>query len=426
MDRIELLASVALPDRDALYPARRKAHDAALLLVEHPSQAALLASEMSDVGRALLASATPPSRVDFSLVTHPDAVSFQIDFHWPASDAQPSARPPAMEPGTQRWPLRRAGNDWILGQSFTFNRRRRPAIDLLAIQQILQAKTREELFNDLNAKNIELNREVEERKLTEDNLRRAQEELIASEKLAALGGLVAGIAHEINTPVGIGVTAASHLSETIKEFRSFYQSGQMRRSDLERLLETIERLNGMVEENLHRASRLIRSFKEVAVDQTADDVREIVLKEYIDHVVTSLSPKLRNRPVQVLTDAIDSTISLKTSPGPISQIFTNLIVNSLVHAYDPEQAGTIRIAAKVSGQDLELVYSDDGKGIAPEHIKKIFDPFFTTKREHGGSGLGMHLVYNIVTKKYLGKIRCESQPGQGVTFHMTFPGLLRR
>lgn len=422
MDRLELLATINLSDRESLYAARRKAHDAVLLLAEHPSQAALIASEMSDLGRALLATSTTPIPVRFWLGTLPYQVTLRIDFVLPLDGPQPP--PPPFTP--VRWPLRQEGEGWVIGNAFSISRRHQAAVDRLALQQILQAKTREELFSDLNAKNIELNREVEERRLTEDNLRRAQEELIASEKLAALGGLVAGIAHEINTPVGIGVTAASHLSDTIKEFRSFYQSGNMRRSDLERLLETIERLNGMVEENLHRASRLIRSFKEVAVDQTADDVREIVLKEYVDHVVTSLSPKLRNRPIQVLTDGIDPVISLKTAPGPISQILTNLIVNSLVHAFEPEEAGTIRIATRVSGQDLELDYSDNGKGIAPEHLKKIFDPFFTTKREHGGSGLGMHLVYNIVTKKYLGKIRCESTPGEGVNFHISFPGLLRR
>lgn len=420
MDRVKSLAVASLRHLDALYFVRGKVHAIALLLALRPSEAAQVASEFSDFGR-LLFSLSRPIEVHFSLDEREGHLALCMDFHFEA-DAEPPQR-------SAQWaalgPVQRMEHAWVVGKVYRFRGQSRVNVDLPQLVQILQAKTREELFDDLNVKNELLRGEIEERKATEHSLRKAQEDLIASEKLAALGGLVAGIAHEINTPVGIGVTAASHLSETIRDFMGVYRGGNMRRSDLEQFLQAVEELNSMVEENLQRASRLIGSFKEVAVDQTADDEREIVLRDYAEQVIISLSPKLRNRPVQVLCDGIDPGIVLSTSPGPISQILTNLIVNSLVHAFDAEQQGTIRITARKTGTDLAMTYSDDGQGIAPEHLKKIFDPFFTTKRAHGGSGLGMHLVYNIVTKKYMGKIRCQSEPGHGVLFEILFPNMLR-
>lgn len=420
MDRVKLLAVASLRNLDALYFVRGKVHAVALLLASRPSEAAQVASEFSDFGR-LLFSLSRPIEVHFSLEEMASGLALCMDFHFETDVEQPQRLAQWAALGT----VQRTGSAWLVRKVYRFRGQRLLDADLPQWAQILQAKTREELFDDLNLKNELLQSEIEERKATEHSLRKAQEDLIASEKLAALGGLVAGIAHEINTPVGIGVTAASHLSETIRDFLLIYRDGNMRRSDLEKFLQAIEELNLMVEENLQRASRLIGSFKEVAVDQTADDVREIVLRDYAEQVITSLSPKLRNRPVKVFVDGIDPSIVLSTSPGPISQILTNLIVNSLVHAFDVEQQGTIRIAARKTGTDLAMTYSDNGKGIAPEHLKKIFDPFFTTKRAHGGSGLGMHLVYNIVTKKYMGKIRCESELGQGVTFEILFPNMLR-
>lgn len=419
MDCLKTLAVIALPHLEAIYQVRPKVYEVGLSLSGHPAEAAQIAAEFSDLGRILFYN-SGLRQVRFLVSQEEGHVSLHVDFsiHENFSDA--------VHLDSQGISLhsQRIADDWVVRKSYCFNRVQRTSVNLLKLEQILQAKTREELYNDLNVKNQQLQIEVEERKAAEDILRQAQQDLIASEKLAALGALVAGIAHEINTPVGIGVTAASHLGESISNFAALYRGGSMRRSDLEDFVESIGKLNGMVEENLNRASQLIRSFKEVAVDQTADDEREFVLKDYTEQVITSLSPKLRNRPVRISIDDIDPTIHLKTSAGPISQIFTNLIVNSLVHGFDPEQPGTINISAHKVGTDLKISYIDDGKGISAEHLKRIFDPFFTTKRAHGGSGLGMHLVYNIVTKKYSGKIRCESNPGHGVAFHMVLPALL--
>jgi signal transduction histidine kinase len=310
-------------------------------------------------------------------------------------------------------------NQTTASQQYQLTPRSDNKIDVGALIGILEIKSRDELFQELNLRNEQLHVEVEERKKAELTLQENQRDFIENEKLAALGSLVAGIAHEINTPVGIGVTATSHLRETLQRFTNLYQEGKMKRSDLDELLVSVKDLNEMVEVNLQRASNLIRSFKEVAVDQTAEDEREFSLAEYSRQVITSLTPKMRTRRIEINIDGIDPNITLKTTPGPISQILVNLISNSLVHGFNESEAGTISISAKVNQRNLDLIYRDTGRGISPENLDKIFDPFFTTKRSHGGSGLGMHLVFNIVTKKFHGKIRCESALGHGVLFTIT-------
>lgn len=420
MDRVDNLVLISLHRLDAVFQARAKVFQAALRLTGDPDMAAQMAAQFSDLGRTL-ATRTRLPRARFSLDTIGPDAHFRIEFQFDAWIGEPTD----FEVGGLRLNAERQGNSWSLSRLYRIRPISRDSANREAMVRILTTKTREELFDDINAKNSQLQKEIEERKAAEESALQAQRDLIAKEKLAALGGLVAGISHEINTPVGIGVTAASHLGESIREFATLYKSGNMRRSDLEAFLTAAQESNAMVEENLQRASRLIRSFKEVAVDQTADDEREFMLHDYAEQVITSLSPKLRNRPVKVSIDGIDPLLRLKTTPGPMSQILTNLIVNSLIHGFDTEQPGQITITARNVDGALEMVYADDGKGISADNLAKIFDPFFTTKRSHGGSGLGMHLVYNIVTKKYSGTIKCESTPGHGVRFSMMFPDLFK-
>ncbi len=418
MDRVNYLATVALKDVDAIYQARAKLFRASMRLTANADLSAQIAGQFSDLAR-ILRERTQNLRAGFTLNPDQAGLLFRVVFRFDAwLDGQ---RVGAVAGNVLNAVLDAEG--WVLTRSYRMPAVSAGAAEREAISRLLTTKTRQELFDDLNAKNSQLQVEIEERKAAEESAMQAQRDLIAKEKLAALGGLVAGIAHEINTPVGIGVTAASHLTETIRDFTALYQAGSMRRSDLEEFLQSAQESNRMVEENLQRASQLIRSFKEVAVDQTADDEREFILRDYTEQVVTSLSPKLRNRPVSIALEGIDPGLQLRTAPGPISQILTNLIMNSLIHGFEQEQEGRITIAARNLAGALELSYADDGKGISRENQEKIFNPFFTTKRSHGGSGLGMHLVYNIVTKKYAGTIRCESEPGRGVTFTMTFPGL---
>jgi signal transduction histidine kinase/tetratricopeptide (TPR) repeat protein len=253
-----------------------------------------------------------------------------------------------------------------------------------------------------------------------DHLKATQNKLVESEKMASLGGLVAGVAHEINTPVGISITAASLLADKTTAFYETYKTGQMKRSQLEKFLDTAMQSSSMVLSNLTRAADLIQSFKQVAVDQSSEEQRTFNLKQYLSEVLIPLKPKLRTTHHQVEIKG-DEAIALHTYPGALSQIITNLVMNSLTHAYSPEDTGHLVFDFKLEGERINLEYSDDGKGIPQENLSKIFDPFFTTKRGQGGSGLGLHIVYNLVTQKLNGTIKCESKVGASTKFIIKLP-----
>jgi signal transduction histidine kinase len=261
------------------------------------------------------------------------------------------------------------------------------------------------------------NRELSQ---TLDYLQTTQGQLVEAEKMAALGGLVAGIAHEINTPLGIGVTAASLLADKTSDFQETYQNGQMKRSDLEKYLKTAGQSSQMILNNLHRAAELIHSFKQVAVDQSSEERRTFKVKDYLEEILLSLRPKLKRTQHVIDIHAPDDLV-LDSYPGAFSQIVTNLVMNSLVHGYEPEDRGHLIFDLKQNDGHLIFEYSDDGKGIPPENLGKIFEPFFTTKRGQGGSGLGLHIVYNLVTQKLNGTIRCVSKAGQGTRFIIQTP-----
>jgi signal transduction histidine kinase len=269
------------------------------------------------------------------------------------------------------------------------------------------------LFEKTQQANHELSQALE-------NLRTTQSQLVEAEKMAALGGLVAGVAHEINTPVGVGVTAASLLEDKTRAFREIYSGGQMKRSDLEKYLDTAEQSSQMLLRNLQRAAELIQSFKQVAVDQSSEERREFRVKQYLDEILLSLRPQLK-KTQHVITINGDSELALDSYPGAFSQIVTNLVMNSLVHAFEPDEAGQLTFNFEQVKSRLVFEYTDNGRGIPPENLNKIFDPFFTTKRGQGGSGLGLHIIYNLVTQKLGGTIRCESEVGVGTRFIMEIP-----
>ena len=253
-----------------------------------------------------------------------------------------------------------------------------------------------------------------------DTMTRTQERLIESEKLAVLGRLVAGIAHEINTPLGVGVTAASHLSQKTKTLQEKYGDEAMTRSDLESYLKIAGESSDMILANLYRAAALIKSFKQVAVHQSSEERRNFTLHDYIHDVFLSLRPKFRDTQYQVDVSCPEE-LRILNYPGVFSQILTNLVMNSLLHGFGESGHGHIRLAVRVEGDTLHLQYADDGKGIASKDLPKIFHPFFTRSAMQSGSGLGMFIVYNLVTQKLHGSIRCESEAGQGVTFYLTMP-----
>jgi signal transduction histidine kinase len=244
-------------------------------------------------------------------------------------------------------------------------------------------------------------------------------QLLESEKLALLGSLVAGVAHEINTPVGIGVTAASHAEELTAELSRAFDDGSLSKSQLQAYIRESKETAEIIKFNLSRASDFVKSFKQIAVDQSSEERRLFDLREYVEEIVFSLRPKLKKTPHRVVVE-VPEGIRLLSYPGMFSQIFTNLIVNSLNHAFDGGRVGTMRVGASVQGDYLVIEYSDDGKGIPRDSLAKVFLPFFTTAREHGGTGLGLYLIYNIVTKLG-GSIRCASEAGQGVVFTIALP-----
>lgn len=253
-----------------------------------------------------------------------------------------------------------------------------------------------------------------------ENLKNAQIQLIESEKLAALGGLVAGIAHEINTPIGIGVTAASHLDEVSKELKEILDEGRLTRHTLTSFIESFKEMVQIILTNLNRASRLIRSFKEVAVDQTSEELRNFNLNDYISEILSSVHSQFKHTRHTIEVHCPGELI-LQSYPGAIAQILTNLLMNSLIHGFEGVEAGQIEISVEDTGDDVKMTYRDTGNGISEDHLKKIFLPFFTTKRGEGGSGLGMNIVYNLVTKTLEGSIYCKSLEKEFTSFIMEFP-----
>ncbi|WP_448205913.1 sensor histidine kinase [Azospirillum sp. sgz302134] len=253
------------------------------------------------------------------------------------------------------------------------------------------------------------------------DLQRTQKSLVQAEKLASLGALVAGVAHEINTPVGIGVTAASYLGELTRQFKRGAVDGGLRRRDLDEFIDRIEEAGAMILANLERACTLVQSFKQVAVDQTSEARRPFDLRSYMNGVLGSLAPQLKRTPHRVTLDCPDG-ITMDSYPGALSQVVSNLVINALVHAFKPEGAGTIAITVRRDGlASVVLDFADDGEGIPPENLERIFEPFFTTRRTEGGSGLGLHIVYNIVVGTLGGRISVDSQPGRGCRFTIALP-----
>ncbi|NQZ87488.1 MAG: DUF4154 domain-containing protein [Colwellia sp.] len=257
--------------------------------------------------------------------------------------------------------------------------------------------------------------------LAEANLKlsTAQDQLVESEKMAALGGLVAGVAHEINTPIGICVTAASHLSEGINVFETEYKTGQLKKSSLEQLLSDAQESSAMLMRNLHRAAELISNFKQVAVDQSSEKRREFELKSYIEELIHSLRPQFKQGS-HIISVISNNKITLNGFPGVIAQIMTNLIMNSTLHGFKDTSHGEIFIELSLENGEVTIDFRDNGVGLTEQQREKVFEPFYTTTRSTGGSGLGMSISYNLITGKLNGTFNCLN-PSKGAHFIITFP-----
>ncbi len=295
--------------------------------------------------------------------------------------------------------------------------------DLLPVQymairsDITVIKETEQRIREEQKRTVSANEELQR---SMDELRATQQQLVESEKMASLGGLVAGVAHEVNTPLGISVTAASFLKDQTDQFHDSYRSQKMKRSDLERYVEQAKESSGIVLENLMRASALVKSFKQVAVDQSDEALRSFQVVEYLHDILRSLQPKLKRLPHAIEIEG-NEEITMVGVPGSFAQVITNLIMNAVIHGLEDTVAGRIGIAVQQQGEEVVIHFEDNGKGASRAVVENIFEPFFTTKRGDGGSGLGMHLVYNLVVQQMGGEISCSSIEGEGMAFTLRFP-----
>jgi signal transduction histidine kinase len=250
----------------------------------------------------------------------------------------------------------------------------------------------------------------------------AQQNLIDAERLAALGGLVAGVAHEVNNPIGISLTVASSFARRAEMFEAELRSdGQLRRSQLEEFVRTSRDAAQQLVANLHRAGELIQSFKQVAADRSHVERRQFSLSEATDQIIASLRPALKKASITLSVDVPEGLV-IDGYPGSYGQILTNLFLNAANHAFADGRSGAISISARPRGNDdVEIIFADDGAGMTPDVQRQAFDPFFTTRRNEGGTGLGLHIVYNLVTQQLGGRMMLDSRPGQGTTFRIIMP-----
>ncbi|PJG59788.1 ATP-binding protein [Aeromonas cavernicola] len=254
-----------------------------------------------------------------------------------------------------------------------------------------------------------------------DDLKQAQQTLVESEKMASLGSLVAGVAHEINTPIGISVTASSYLQEQVADFKTHIDSKQLSRSYLNEFTVNLDESVLLLQGNLRRAAELIASFKQVAVDQSSEARYNFNLADNLHQVVVSLGHKLKKARCEVDIQC-NPQLTMNSFPGSFTQIYSNLILNSIHHGFDGwDKPKKIVIKVEQQGEEVVIDYRDNGRGIPPEILPRIYDPFVTSKRGHGGSGLGTHIIYNLVVQLLRGRINCISEPGLGAQFHIRLP-----
>jgi signal transduction histidine kinase len=255
-------------------------------------------------------------------------------------------------------------------------------------------------------------------------LRDARRNLIDAERLAALGSLVAGIAHEVNNPIGISLTVASSFAARCETFAGELRAeAPLRRSRLDEFVTGSRDAAHQLVTNLHRAGDLIQSFKQVAVDRSHAERRQFDLGEATTQIAASLRPVLKKAPIE-LSLAVPRGVLVESYPGFYGQVLTNLFLNAVTHAFPNGRTGSIGIEVKEAGRnDVEIIVADDGIGMTPEVMRQAFDPFFTTRRREGGTGLGLHIVYNLVTQQLGGRLSLESVPGHGTTFRIALPRL---
>lgn len=290
--------------------------------------------------------------------------------------------------------------------------------DLISQKQYqLMVSLNQSLQTQVRQKKYQLNHQQKCLMDNQRNLIETQKSLLELEKMAALGGLVAGVTHEINTPIGISITGMSHFIDRTKQIKKSYYAQTMRQEELEGYFDSSEKAADITFKNLLRAADLIRSFKRISADQSTELESRFYFMEYLNEILVSLSSQYRKRSVDVIV-VERKDFKVKSHPGWFSQIFTNFIMNSLIHAFEEGEPGEIKIEATIDAGKLHISYRDNGNGIPQDQVEKIFDPFYTTNRDGGGTGLGLSVIRDIVCDSLHGEILCSSVVGEGVLFEI--------
>jgi signal transduction histidine kinase len=254
-----------------------------------------------------------------------------------------------------------------------------------------------------------------------EQIHQEQDRVVEAEKMASLGRMVAGFAHEVNTPVGVAVGAVSQANEVVEDIARLLQREEVTEEELNQQLGYLHETNELAMSNLRRAAALVQSFKRTAIDQSSEQEREYLLDELIDDVLYNLRPIFKRSQMTVMVNC-PADLRLTGIPGALTQVLTNLCLNAHAHAFDDGTTpGNLRLDVVVNGAKVEISVADDGVGMDEISLKKAFEPFYTTRRNRGGSGLGLYIAYNLVTHKLGGSIVCASEPGQGVRFLICLP-----
>ncbi|MEL7477350.1 MAG: ATP-binding protein [Pseudomonadota bacterium] len=296
-----------------------------------------------------------------------------------------------------------------------------------ALKDIAELKKNQEALQKLNEQ-LEINVAMRTDELYKKNqkleqamleLQHTQQELIESEKMASLGSLVAGVAHEINTPLGVALTALTYNQESLASIESKLENKSLRQQDLNNAISEQNQGYALILRNLDRAQSLISNFKQVAVDQSSEQARNIFIKSYLKEVFDSLVPLTKGKQIEINIEGDD--FELHTYPGAIYQVITNFLNNSMIHGFEARESGKINVTISSDSEFWYLNYDDNGKGMSEELLKTVFDPFVTTKRNQGGCGLGMHIVYNLINQLLKGEIKCESKLEEGIKIKLKLP-----
>ena len=286
-------------------------------------------------------------------------------------------------------------------------------------QSSLMQKRLQDALTQLRQKDKQLKNTQKQLQENYQQLQNMQQQMLEREKMVALGSLVGGVAHEVNTPLGVAITSTSMICDGARKLRHSFEISDLSEEDFLSFLDNIDETTHILKQNLDRAAKLIRSFKMISVDQNTDDLRHINIKEYLNNIVITFRNQLKKIPIKVSIDCPDDLL-VELYSGPFAQLITNLLQNAIIHAFEPDQQqqGLIDIKVSVQTDGLLLVVADNGKGMSEELQQRAFEPFVTTRRNQGGSGLGLNIVYNIVTQTFAGTIKLDSALGCGTRFNI--------